>query len=174
MIVLGDLNVNYEFPKDLNQDEILTSFKSYDFINLYKRFKLPKNKLKFWTWRKFINNKKIQSICDYVLYGSQVKFDRLNMIDTNFDSDHRLILGRIKIEKSKVYKSYIKSREKFPINIHNDSGDVEANCLLQELQEENYKVQEELTNITVIKEKRKDSWISEETIKVMRQKAKSL
>jgi len=64
VIVLGDLNVNYEFPKDLNQDEILTSFKSYDFINLYKRFKLPKNKLKFWTWRKFINNKKIQSIYD--------------------------------------------------------------------------------------------------------------
>ena len=37
----------------------------------------------------------VRSICDYILHGKNVKWKNFNMIDTMFDSDHRLIKGNL-------------------------------------------------------------------------------
>ena len=72
-ILLGDFNLNYEQPKDHRTELIVDSLKSYDFRNLATKFKSTRKKPYWWTWRKFREGRRVQSICDYIFYRKRLQ-----------------------------------------------------------------------------------------------------
>ena len=83
VIVLGDLNVNMETPRDHRQDKIVNALKTFDLRDVAMQFKSREKRKKYfsWTWRKQREGTKIQSKVDYILGGNRIKWKRYGMID---------------------------------------------------------------------------------------------
>jgi len=103
---------------------------------------------------------------DYILSGRDVKWKRLRTIDTEFDSDHRLIVGKMLNRELSNYKRYLKKRTTPPVNLFTD--DSTSNNLLKELHELS---KGERAKPTPPQDK---SWISDKTFESMRKKSAAL
>ena len=168
LVIMGDLNIKLDDPRDHRQDEIVNALSTYNLIDLAKHYKSREKKNKYfsWTWRIKRNEKNIQSTVDYILSGHDVKWKRFGTIDTEFDSDHRLIVGKILSRKLSNYKEYHKKRTTPPINLFTD--DSTSDNLLKELTELS---KEERDKPTPPQDK---SWISDVTFQSMKKKSAAL
>ena len=63
---------------------------------------------------------------DYILSGTNVVWKRYNVIDTEFDSDHRLIVGKLWCKQQLNYKKYLHKRSKPPVNLLPTSPDTDT------------------------------------------------
>ena len=95
LVIMGDLNVTLDRPKNRIQEEVANALQSYNLRDIAKNFKSREKKRKFfsWTWRIEREGEKIQSKIDYILSSKNINWKRFSVIDTEFDSDHRLIIG---------------------------------------------------------------------------------
>ena len=99
LIILGDLNVNMDKPKDERAEDIVNTIETYEMRNLMKQFR-PKQRNTFnWSWSKFREGKEVRALCDYILFGKNIKWKSSNMVKMNFDSDHRLLQGKLIVKK---------------------------------------------------------------------------
>ena len=169
LILLGDFNVNYEKPKDERTTDIVNALKTYNLKNIAKEFKSTAKKPFSWTWRRWREGRKIQSVCDYILRGESTKWKNFKMVDMNLDTDHRLIKGQLIPGGKNNYKSYIKKRKSAGVKIFGKDKteeSTETNKLMKELKE---------AVKTEKQQSKKDrSWISERTFKLLREKVKAL
>ena len=169
LILLGDFNINYDYPRDKRAMNIAETIKSCDLINLAKSFKPRRHKSFHWSWRKIRDGKTLQSLCDYFFHGSQTHWQSFNMVDiSTFDSDHRLLKGKLISKKSSKYHRYLKERSNPPVDLfplENLDGPSEIDQRLKELQD----------SIIEPEFKTRDrSWISEYSFSLLRQKAQAL
>ena len=89
LVILGDFNINYDWPKDERAMNIAEAIRTFELKDLAKAFEPRKNKYFNWSWRKQREGEEVKSLCDYFLYGDDTNWRLFNMIDvTNFDSDH--------------------------------------------------------------------------------------
>ena len=76
-------------------------------------------------------------MCDYILYGDETKWKNFKVLDLPFDSDHRLIKGKLIVYKNKQYKSYIRERKTASLNLFGQKtldGNTTSDDLLSTLQ----------------------------------------
>ena len=90
LVLLGDLNIQLDSPKDERAWNIAEAIKTFGMKNLASGFKPRRKKCFDWSWRTFREGRRIQSLCDYMLYVEETKWQLFIMIDEEFDSDHRL------------------------------------------------------------------------------------
>ena len=168
LVILGDLNINLHAPRDHRQDEIVNALSTYNLRDLSKHYKSKEKKKKFfsWTWRRKREGKNIQSTIDYVLSSHEIKWRRFRTIDTEFDSDHRLVVGKMTNRGLNNYKDYQKRRTTPPVDLFTE--DSEQNKMLQELTELS---KEERAKPTPPADK---SWISNMTFQAMQKKTAAL
>ena len=78
-IIMGDLNVDLDKPKDLRGIEIVETIKSFQLKDLVKCFKARgKGKpRKMWAWRQIREGRRISARCDHILGGGQNTFQKL-------------------------------------------------------------------------------------------------
>lgn len=138
LLILGDLNVNLEAPKDDRTTEIVDAIGTYGLQNLSRKFKARRKKPFTWTWRKYRDGEKIQAVCDYMLTGSKLHWKNFVVVDVMFDTDHRLIKGRMLSKSSTVYKKYLLGRQKPAVDLYaehanTDNDQTAADVLLHEL-----------------------------------------
>ena len=169
LVILGDFNVNFEHPKDTRSLHIVETIQTFGLKNLAKEFKPRRNKCFNWSWRKMREGEKLQSLCDYFFHGSNTNWKSFNMIDvTTFDSDHRLLKGKLTPAATKKYRKYVKERSTPPVELFaldSTDGPFETDKRIKELQD------------ALVEEKRdkKDrSWISENSFSLLRKKATAL
>ena len=118
-----------------------------------------------WTWGVWRGDAKIRAVCDYILYGNKTKLKIFKVVDLPFDSDHRLIKGKLIVRKDKQYKNYIRERKTASLDIFKQKtsdGNTTADDLLSTL----HKSLEEGKP----KEKVNCSWISKPTFELLRKK----
>jgi hypothetical protein len=134
-IILGDLNINLQQPKDERSTEIVEGIETYGLRDVAGMFKAKKNKHINWTWRKHRKGVKIQAKCDYVLTGADLQWKNFSAIDLNhFDTDHRLIKGRLRSNESQEYKDYLKYRKEPAVDVYaEEKGPTEVDNMVQEL-----------------------------------------
>ena len=135
-------------------------------------FKTKVDKPYWWTWRKFREGMKIQSICDYILYGKQLQWRNFNTIDIPFDTDHRMIKGKlISQNDSKKYRTYMTERKSHGIDLYGDYNVDEvpsqSDILLKT-------IKEGMVNDNSTKTSKDNSWISDETFNLVRKKSQAL
>ena len=106
--MLGDFNVNYRKLKDERTERIVEAIKTYNLKDLARDFLAKRGKPYRWAWRRIREGDKVQAICDYILHGSKVKWKNFKAIDLIFDTDHHLIKGKLKLERERKYKAYMK------------------------------------------------------------------
>ena len=167
-ILLGDLNVNLMKPKDHRTTQIVDSLSSYNFIDLATRFASKKCKPHCWSWRSFSGNKKIQSICDYILFGNKLNWMNFKVIDADFPTDHRLIKGKLMtVHKSRKHRTYVKKRKNHGIDLFRKNSEATpSDTLLKELQE--------AKSIAPTLSPEIKSWISEDAYRLARLKNRAL
>ena len=109
-IIMGDFNVNIKNPKDSRQQDIVDAIFTYELRNLASLFKCKRQKPYTWTWRTNRNGQNVQSICDYILTGCGISWKNCKLVDLPFDTDHRMVKGKLISQISKKYKNYLKER----------------------------------------------------------------
>ena len=101
-----------------------------------------------------------------MLHGEETKWQLFNMIDVDFDSDHRLLKGKLIIHKGKKYHRYLKERttllvELFPLESVDGLSEVDKRFrALKDALEEPKEV-----------EKEERSWILAQSFELLRRKA---
>lgn len=169
LVLLGDFNVNFEHSKDTRSLNIVDAIRTFDLSNLAKEFKPRRNKCFNWSWRKMREGEKLQSLCDYFFHGSNTKWKSFNMIDVStFDSDHRLLKGKLISSPTSKYRCYVKERSTPPVNLFplaNLDGPSETDQRLKELQDS--LVEEE-------RDQKDRSWISDYSFSLLKKKAIAL
>ena len=104
-----------------------------------------------------------------MLYGENTSWQLFNMIDVDYDSDHRLLKGKLIAHKGKTYHQYMKDRKTLPVELFPlelVDGPSEVDRRFQTLKEALDKPKEI--------EKEDKSWISAQSFELLRRKAQAL
>ena len=116
---------------------------------------------------------KIQSKVDYILSGNDINWKRYGVIDTEFDSDHRLIVGKLWCKKHLNYRRYLKSRTTPPRNIISDLTSSPPNSIPNKLLDDLMELSKEERKNTEQKPPQDESRISKRTFTMMRAKTEA-
>ena len=169
-IIMGDLNINYEKPKDERSDRIAEALKSLELANLRKCFKWKSSKPYTWTWRMHREGRRVQSICDYILSGRGVRWRNCKVVDTILDTDHRMIKGILQGDTdTRTYKRYMKERQRPDVELFgatSSDNDKSVDFLLKQLHEAIPKQK--------APQKIYQSWITAESFKLLKSKHKAV
>ena len=112
---------------------------------------------------------RVQSMCDYILTGEDVKWKNCRAIDIQFPTDHRMVKGKLLSKQNRKYVNYMKERKEHGIDIYGENewdGGNESDKILKELHDA---LSDDLPAA-----KKYQSWISEETFQILRDKSKAL
>ena len=169
-IIMGDLNINYANPKDERSDRIAEALESLDLVNIRKCFKWKSSKPYTWTWRMYREGRRVQSICDYILSGRDVRWRNCKVVDTILDTDHRMIKGILQGNTdTRTYKRYMRERKRPDVELFgppsSDSGK-SVDLLLKQLHEAIPKQESP--------QRTYKSWITEESFKLLKSKHKAV
>lgn len=112
LILLGDFNVNISTNANhqLNdrQMETIGIISTLGLYNLNQHFKQRRN-WGNWTWSMRREGKRITSTCDYILSSNLEDFKSFKLKEPRyFESDHRMLIGKIEIETTKNHQKYVK------------------------------------------------------------------
>jgi hypothetical protein len=99
-IILGDLNVNLKKPRNDREQEIVEALGANGGLrDISTEFKMRRGKPHKWTWRKWREGERVSAICDYILSGRTLQWKNFVNVDVDFDTDHRLIKGKLRSRK---------------------------------------------------------------------------
>lgn len=98
-IILGDLNVNLKSPRNDREQEIVEALGTDGLRDISTEFKMRRGKPHTWTWRQWRKGEKVDAICDYILSGRTLQWKNFVNVDVGFDTDHRLIKGKLRSRK---------------------------------------------------------------------------
>ena len=125
-----------------------------------------------WTWRRYREGERIQAVCDYILTGKRLQWKKCSITDVNFDTDHRLLKGRLRTNNDRdqrQYKRYLRRRKAHTLDLYAkkaSGGQRKVDKLLEEL---NSSIENAATA-----EKTERSWILKEAFSLIRKKTKAL
>lgn len=76
-----------------------------------------RHKGRTWTYRKYTRRtgKTIGSVCDHNLVADPKDFTNCQLREPNLDTDHRAVIGTMKISSIKNHKRYLRTRSSYPI-----------------------------------------------------------
>ena len=117
-----------------------------------------------WTWNMRREGTRIYSKCDYILTTEHSHFSNFKILTPRFDTDHRMVKGILRIDLKKNQKKYMCQRTRYPVRKPKDPS--RADVLLAELCNH-------VEKITPEPDSRKQSWISNDTWKLVDQKAEA-
>ena len=169
LILLGDFNVNYKHPKNQRSADIVNLLQTYKLRNLAKDYKPRRNKSFKWSWRRYQDGERIQSLCNYIMYGTKTEWKSFNMINMDFDSDHCLLKGKMISKVSRKHHRYVKIRsnpqvEMFPSGDLNEALEIDKKLkYLKELLPRNGETKP-----------KNRSWILKTSFDLLHQKTKAL
>ena len=96
-LLLGDLNINFEHPRDPRDEKVAEILDAYDFLDTTRCFRqhCQYNAKGRWTWRQRWEGRWISSQPDYLMGRRKIR-RRLRKVGLRFprhhDSDHRAIV----------------------------------------------------------------------------------
>jgi hypothetical protein len=116
----------------------------------------------FTWWQRRDNNEIIRSRCDYVLAEDPRDFISVNIVSPRYRGDHDAVVATMKAATPDTHREYLRRRKKFPLTVPRGQGN-EADRLLKGLN----RIQRE----AVEGDNRRPSWVSEETWRLVDQRA---
>ena len=115
LFLLGDLNMRFENPRDEREHEILDVLMNYGLINLAKHFSQRKRWRAGWTWYQKTVDGPRTAVCDYILANDRRIVWNYSLRQPRFDSDHLMLVIRIRTGNVQRHKAYLKARKRFPL-----------------------------------------------------------
>jgi hypothetical protein len=116
MILLGDLNVNLNNPRNNRGFQIATMVAYLGLEDLISHFHQKCNyreKFKWWMRR---GNSIIKAKCDYILGLGRGLFTKIAIHNPrHYSSDHYMVMGTIASRPKRENKSHSRSRKSFPL-----------------------------------------------------------
>ena len=121
-ILLGDLNINLESPRDERDEEIAEQVDSYDLSDMGRQFSPRRRRLAKgrWTWRMKRDGRWISSQPDYLLarMGDRRRFKRVVLRDPRYsNSDHRATVATLWAGSERKMATYRRRHCRFPLRL---------------------------------------------------------
>jgi hypothetical protein len=116
-----------------------------------------------FTWWQRRDNVMIRSRCDYILAEDRRDFISVNIVTPcHFQGDHDAVVATMKVATPDEHWEYLRKRKKFPLSVPRGQGN-EADRLLKKLNRAQRQA--------VDRDRRRKSWVSEETWRLVDQRA---
>jgi exonuclease III len=170
VVVLGDLNVDFENLRENRGEgaerrvETAALMGSLGLRSIRGHFCQRKGLLgRYWTWRQRRQGVLYGSICDHILTDKRNSFLNCQIKTPRFDSDHRVLIGTMRLQSERHHRRYVGSRTVFPIPPLGPLEGNRADGLLEDLSQ--HARSKEQTD------GRHSSWISAETWRLIDRKA---
>ena len=119
-MLLGDLNLNLESPRDEREEEIAEQLDAYDLTDMGCQFS-PRRRRRArgrWTWRMRRQGRWISSQLDYVLarMGDRRRFKKVALCDPWYsNSDHRAVVATLWAGSQRKMSNYRRRHCRFPL-----------------------------------------------------------
>ena len=156
-LLLGDLNMDLEDPRDDRAYSIAADMASFGFEDMLAHFRQRRGFRHGKTWMQHRNNEVLRSRCDYILGTDRRLFNKVCLRDPRlFSSDHLMVLGELWSSELRRNKSYLRGRQRFPLRAPKWGPQTRADALLQALNEA-------IPKPTRAERRARREWISEET-----------
>ena len=109
-------------PKDDRTAKIFDSIQTNNFIDISTKVLRKRNKPLAWTWRRFRDDERVQSACDYSLCGRKTQWKNFKVIDLpGYDTDHRSLKGKlISTLNHKGHRRCVKARQDHGVGLFGD------------------------------------------------------
>jgi hypothetical protein len=115
-ILLGDLNVNLNNPRNDRGLQIATMVEDLGLEDLISHFHQKCNYRETSTWWMQRGNLIIKAKCDYILGFDRGLFTKIAICNPrHYSSDHYMVMGTIASRPKRENKSYSRSRKSFPL-----------------------------------------------------------
>lgn len=122
-IVLGDLNIDMQSPRDAREVEIAGALSARGLEDMLKHFKQSRGFRHGNSWRQFRGGRLESSRCDYILGSDRRLFSNMQLKDPRcFSSDHWLIRGELLSAPLASNHRYLQGRRRFPLRIDRRVG----------------------------------------------------
>ena len=121
-LLLGNLNINLEFPRNERDEEIAEECEFHDFADMSRQFCQVRRRRTQgrWTWRMRREGRWVSSQPDCVLArkGDRGLFQNVSIKrPRHHDSDHRAVVATIYAGSSRQIRGYRKRRGRFPVRL---------------------------------------------------------
>ncbi len=123
-LVLGDLNVDFEHPRDAREEQITDLLKEINLVDTSQKFALRRCKMqaakKRWTWHQKRMGRWHHTQPDYILaWEGNVHHLRRVAFRTPLvhDSDHRTVLTTFFLRWTRLLTKYRQQRQCFPLRL---------------------------------------------------------
>jgi hypothetical protein len=165
LLLAGDLNVDIISPRDNVRDtEIVTALTSYGLDDMGRHFLQRKRYARRWTFWKKANGRVVKARCDAMMGSDQRWFRSVRILNqTDFESDHFMLVGEITAAPAKEHKDYLRGRKAMPDTTIDGIDTVAADGLVSKLME--FLPERERPNFAP-----KPDWVSAETWKLMEER----
>jgi hypothetical protein len=123
-LVLGNLNVNFEHPRDMREEQIIDLLDEINLVDTSQKFALRWCKMqvakKQWTWRQKRMGRWHHTQPDYILVREgNVRHLRRVAFRTPLvhDSDHRAVIAIFHSRRTQRLKKYRRQQQRFPLRL---------------------------------------------------------
>ena len=110
-ILLGDLNVDLDRPKDFRGDEILSQVILMALEDVGDHYAHPRGR---WTWSQYRTGRYIRSKTCYILAQELADFKRWAIKIPRIDTDHRAIIAEMHLDRFYMHRRYTCCRRHLP------------------------------------------------------------
>jgi len=166
LILLGDLNVDLkQVDAIINERQIETAalLSSLGLTNLNNNF-VQRKRVGDWTWFQRREGRRIVRRCDYILATDTESFQALRIKTPRYNSDHRMVMGILRLDYTRQHKRYVEKRARFNFHIRPEDKE-RADFLMEELAS--------LIEKPITADPKYSSWISAESWKLVDSKAEA-
>jgi exonuclease III len=106
ILLLGDLNINFQRPDDDRSEDIATAVTVLGLLDLSEFF--PKTK-GHWTWSQVRNGRYLHSVTDYILSDKPDAFSRwTTKCPRGYFSDHRALIAELPLSHTTSHRRYLR------------------------------------------------------------------
>jgi exonuclease III len=154
-ILIGDLNANLADPDSDREHEIAAAAADHGLEDMFSHFRQSRAYKAGYTWKQWRLGRMETSRCDYLLGTDRRTFTNVCLKEPRFDSDHYMVLGKIRSAKLNENRAYMRGRKSFPLRIPSARPLKKAECLFEDLRLSAEKQETETRRVA--------SWISAET-----------
>ena len=123
-LVMGDLNINFEHPRDAREDDIADLLDEINLVDSSRRFRLRRCRMQSakrrWTWRQKRLGRWHYSQPDYILArGGDIRYFRKVAIRSPLvhDSDHRAVVATFRARRTNRLTKYRRRRQRLPLRL---------------------------------------------------------
>ena len=134
-ILLGDLNVDLDNPRDERGQAITTEMAVLGLEDLLLHFRLRRSYRHGMTYMQHRNGETVRARCDYLLGTDRRMFTNVSIRDPRlFTSDHLMVHGSLLLNSSRRHSlAYVRARKRFPLQPPKGGTMTRADALFQAL-----------------------------------------